>query len=389
MSESENDEQSADYQEAYKKFSEWIEFHEGKLNAPCDCCPPTSNLTVSNEPNQNTTSTTSSVTKPLKESNGLSHKSSNQLGGDEIATLNGYGKNGLTAGANGGNGKVTIDAISTSNQCLNSVIKHHQEFRDEIVEYGQKLNFELKRHLNEDPSLINERTQQSSKLEDRWHTLFLNAFEQLVVVELTKRCPKNSSTDKHIRSVANKKQKLQNTIMNRVSSSMSKQRIRPMSYPNNNVDIEWDYRHTMSLTGGHKENGSHIDLDSVDEQVTKNLTEFGENYELYFGKEDDITSFPVHSRAPSVEPDEKPKLAKATITSDSKQDDVNYNLLMLTTSSSMFSVDATKCLHKRTPSFFKRLLVSLLLAIFLIIFSALYHEPHHMHKSYYNSQPPV
>lgn len=259
------------------------------------------------------------------------------------------------------------------------MIEYHQNLQTEVEQYGRQLNCELKRHLNEDKSLGKVKTTDSQALEERWHKLWLKSLEQLVVVERTKRCPKHNLTiiGKSGTTPANK-------------SIARPQRRRPISYPNNNERLEWDYQHTLSLTGCHKENGSQIDLDSIDEQVTKNLTEFGENYEMWFGKDDEIASVAMHSRPPSVEPAEQPELAKAVVTSDpNTTDDVNCNLLMLTTPMSMFSVDAGKCLHKRGHSSFWRVMCSFLFVLALLLYSAIYHEPHHMHRSYYQGQPPV
>lgn len=256
-----------------------------------------------------------------------------------------------------------------------NVINFHRALQDEVETFGEQLNRELKRHLNEDESC----TKEHADLEQRWHKMWLKSLEQLVVVERTRRCPKHNSTiiGKSHPSPANR-------------SMARTQRRRPISYPNNNTErLEWDYQHTLSLTGCHKENGSQIDLDSVDEQATKNLTEFGENYELWFGKEDEIACIALHSRPPSVEPAEKPEIAKAIVTSNANShDDVNCNLLMLTTPSSMFSVDASNCAHLQKQSYIWRLFGSFLFAIIVLIL-ALYHEPHHMHKSYYHAQPPV
>lgn len=300
---------STDYSEAFKKFADWVESNEKRLNSACHCCPPQTG-----------------------------HQKS-----------------------------------------WKHVITYHQNLQNEVEDFGKQLNCELKRHLNEDKSCTKEQWDESTDLEERWHKLWLKSLEQLVVVERTKRCPKHNST-----------------IIGKSSSPANKsvarpQRRRPISYPNNFSErLEWDYQHTLSLTGCHKENGSQIDLDSVDEQVTRNLTEFGENYELWFGKEDEIACIDLHSRPPSVEPAERPEIAKAVVTSNSNSsDDVNCNLLMLTTPSSMFSVDASKCSHNHKQSYIWRIIGPFLFAFAVLIFSALYHEPHHMHKSYYHSQPPV
>lgn len=261
-----------------------------------------------------------------------------------------------------------------------TIVSFHQNFQTEVEDFGKQLNCELKRHLNEDKSCSKEQWKESKDLEERWHKLWLKSLEQLVIVERTRRCPKHNSTiiGKPTPSPANK--------------SMAKAyRRRPISYPNNYNDrLEWDYRHTLSLTGCHKENGSHIDLDSVDEQITKNLTEFGENYELWFGKEDEMACIAMHSPPPPVEPIEKPEIAKAVVTSDSNShDDVNCNLLMLTTPSSIFSVDATKCSRNHKPGYTWRYIGPFLIALFVLFFSTIYHEPHQMHKSYYPTQPPI
>lgn len=297
---------SANYEEALKKFANWVETNENRLNSACHCCPQANNW--------------------------------------------------------------------------NNVITQHQDLQNEVENDGKQLNCELKRHLTEDKSSNKKQWDEFADLESRWHKLWLKSLEQLVVVERTRRCPKHNSTiiGKPPSSPAN-------------MSMAQPSRRRPISYPNNYSErLEWDYKHTLSLTGCHKENGSHIDLDSVDEQTTKNLTEFGENYELWFGKEDEIACVAMHSRPPSVEPAEKPEIAKAVVSSNqNSHEDVNCNLLMLTTPSSMFSVDASKCSHNQGQNHLWRLIGPFLIAIFLLIFSALYHEPHHMHKSYYHTQPPV
>ena len=300
--------ESPNLSEAIKKFANWIETNEQKLNSACHCDPP-----------------------------------------------------------------------QTGKQIWKPVIAYHQNLQSEVESFGKQLNCEVKRHLSDDKSCTQENLDESTELEGKWHKLWLKSLEQLVIVERTRRCPKHNST-----------------LIGKSSSPANKnvskpQRRRPISYPNNFSErLEWDYQHTLSLTGCHKENGSQIDLDSVDEQVTKNLTEFGENYELWFCKEDEIACIPLHSRPPSVEPAEKPEIAKAVVTSNSSSsDDVNCNLLMLTVPPSMYSVDASKCSRSRKHHHIWRVLGPFLFAFALLVFSSLYSEPHHMHKSYYHSQPPV
>lgn len=264
------------------------------------------------------------------------------------------------------------------------VICVHQNLQNEVEDFGKRLNCELKSHLNEDEACAQTRLAQATDLEKRWHQLWLKSLEQLVVVERTRRCPKHNTT------IIGKPNST-NTANNK--TPVKPQRIRPISYPNNHSErLEWDYRYTLSLTGCHKENGSQIDLDSVDEQVTKNLTEFGENYELWFGKDDELASVTVHSRPPSVEPSEKPELARAvTITSDAyNHADINPNLLKLTTPSSMFSVEATKCSHNSRQSHKLRLIgYPLLFAIIALVFCTIAQDQHHWHKSFGYNYPPV
>lgn len=323
--------ESSNFDEAFKKFSEWVETNENLLNTACHCCPtqpqqtnPTSNISTENSPNVRT-------------------------------SFNDF-------------------------RSWKSVIEYHRKLQQEIEEVGYKLNGKLKCFLNEDKTISDDQRDESLSLEGRWHKLWLKSLEQLVVVENSRRCPIHNTT-------LIGKPTLKTSPNKRLVRS---HRIRPLSYPNSNDRLEWDYKYTLSLTGCHKENGSQIDLDSVDEQITKNLTEFGENYELWFGKEDEIANI-VHSRPPSVEPVEKPEIAKAVVTSDSNLNgDGNFNLLMLTAPSSILSIDGSKCPHKsRKPCFLWRSLVSIVFVVVLILFSSLYHEPHQMHKSYYNTQPPV
>lgn len=241
-----------------------------------------------------------------------------------------------------------------------------------------KLSHEVKLHIAEDKSCTKQQWKESKDLEHRWYKVWLSSLEQLVVVESLRRCPKHNST------LIGKPSPPPAKVVGRTN------RIRPISYPSNsNERLEWDYRHTLSLTGCHKENGSQMDLDSIDEQITKNLTEFGENYELWFGKEDEVACVTVHSRPPSVEPAEKPEVAKAVVSDLNTNGDVTCNLLMLTTPSSMFSVEASKCIPSKRRSHTWRIIGPILFAIFVLLFSAIYQEPHHMHKSYYHTQPPV
>lgn len=338
---------STSYSEAFKKFADWVELNEKKLNSACHCCPTSKPLT-----NHETTTTTTTTTTPPN--------------GGPIKEI-----------------EKTLDSSINGQNRLHTwkhVITLHYNIQIEVENSGRQLNCELKRHLNEDKTCSKQQWDDAASLEGRWHKLWLKSLEQLVIVERTRRCPKHNST------IIGKPSPLPAQM-----STGKPQRIRPISYPNNyNERLEWDYRHTLSLTGCHKENGSQIDLDSVDEQVTKNLTEFGENYELWFGKEDEVISITTHSRPPSVEPAEQPEVAKAVVTSNSNHhEDVNSNLLMLTTPSSMFSVDASKCLHNQKQSYTWRLIGPFLFAFILFIYCALFHEPHHMHKSYYLTQPPV
>lgn len=256
------------------------------------------------------------------------------------------------------------------------VIDYHQKLQNEVEDQSKVRD--LKRKLSEDKSCTEEQWDLFNKLESQWHKIWLKSLEQLVIVDRTKRCPKHNTTligKTTSPSPANK-------------SVARPQRRRPISYPNNfNERLEWDYQHTLSLTGCHEENGSQIDLDSVDEQVTRNLTEFGENYELWFGREDEIASVNLHSRPASVEPAEKPELAKAIVTSNiSSSEDVNCNLLMLTSPSTIVT---SKCSHNQKPSYMWRTVGSFLFLFGLIVISTIYHEPHHVHRSYYHSQPPV
>lgn len=351
---------SPNFSEAYEKFSKWIDTNETKLNSSCYCNNNTNNISQNHHANN--------ISTTIHTNN---HNSSNNT-----TTINNHA------------------IINTTNLIPNNriiswknVIDQHQKLQNEVEEFGKQLNCELKRHLHDDKSLGQKELDSSADLEERWHKLWLKSLEQLVVVERTKRCPKHNSTMIGKPYTKN---------LSPANMSMSKpQRRRPISYPTNTSErLEWDYDHTLSLTGCHKENGSQVDLDSVDELVTKNLTEFGENYELWFGKEDEIACVATHSRPQSVEPAEKPELAKAVVTStnSSTHEEVSCNLLMLTTPSSMFSVDASKsCLHnnKRQTSYAWRIFAPILLAVILLLFSNLYQDPHHVHRSYYHNQPPV
>lgn len=262
------------------------------------------------------------------------------------------------------------------------VINIHQNLQNEVEDFGTRLSCELKKHINEDESCAEARSIEATDLENRWHQLWLKSLEQLVVVEKSRRCPKHNITiigKPNGCSMTNK-------------TPIKPHRVRPISYPNNNSErLEWDYRYTLSLTGCHKENGSHIDLDSVDEQVTKNLTEFGENYEVWFGKDDEVASVTLHSRPPSVEPPEKPEIARAiAITSTHNHEEINLNLLKLTTPSSMFSVEATKCSHNARQSHTWRLIgYPLLFAIIALVFCTIAQDQHQWHKSFGYNYPPV
>lgn len=353
---------SNNFSEAYEKFSKWIETNETKLNSSCHCNSNTNNNTQNHQTNTTSTTTNTNHTN--------------------------YNNNNNTS-TNNNHAMINTTNLIGNNRCISwkNVIEQHQKLQNEVEEFGKQLNCELKRHLNEDKSLSQKEQDNSADLEERWHKLWLKSLEQLVVVERTKRCPKHNST---IIGKPNNKN------LSPANMSMSQRhRRRPISYPNNHSDrLEWDYDHTLSLTGCHKENGSQVDLDSVDEQVTKNLTEFGENYELWLAKEDEIACIATHSRPQSVEPAEKPELAKAVVTStnSSTHEEVGCNLLMLTTPSSMFSIDASKtCLHnsKRQTSYTWRIFVPILFAVIILLFSNLYQDPHHVHRSYYHNQPPV
>lgn len=332
-------------QEAYEKFAFWVETNEKKLNSACHCCPQTKSQTATNG-------------TPCQKENGCIREPN--IIEEEIVT--------------------PVSVLPNGHQKTHSwrnVISYHQNVQTEVEDYGKQLNYELKQHLSEDKTSTEKDWSEFKDLEERWHKLWLKSLEQLVVVERARRCPKHNST-----------------IIGKPAPTGDKsiarpQRRRPVSYPNNYSDrLEWDYNHTLSLTGCHKENGSQIDLDSVDEQVTKNLTEFGENYELWFAKDDDISLVPIQSRPPSVEPAEKPEFAKAIVTSTPKtHEDVNPNLLMLTTPSGMLSVDFNRYPRKRST--FRMFTFPVLLAIVLLIISAVYHEPHILHRTYYHKYPPV
>lgn len=361
---------SKNYGEAYEKFAEWVADKEKLLTSTCHCCPKgNSNTSIPKQPVEN-------GSKQLLSSTPLSNGTSN----------------------------------GTSTE---SIVSFHRKLQEEVENRGKQLNCELRHHLEEDKLCTKDHWDQSGALESRWHQLWLTSLEQLIIVERNRRCPTHNSASTGRQTTH--QLKLHQQTNNNTSSSSSRSpllvaykkssslrgspRKRPISYPNNAYTdrLEWDYKNTLSLTGCHKENGSHIDLDSVDEQITKNLTEFGENYELWFGKEDEIVLLDLHSRPSSVEPSEKPEIAKAVIitptttNSNSSTNDVNCNLLMLTTPSSIFSVDASKCSRQEKPqaSYRWRFFGAFLFTIAALLFSSLYTEPHHIHKSYYHSQPPV
>lgn len=260
-----------------------------------------------------------------------------------------------------------------------NVINYHKSLQNEVEVLGETLKCKLKQHLNEDKSHTKEQIDQTAELEGKWHQLWLKHLEQLVVVERTRRCPIHNST------LIGKPYPNSNG-----KNAIKAQRIRPISYPNNYNDrLEWDYRHTLSLTGCHKENGSHLDLDSVDEQTTKNLTEFGENYELWFGKEDEIACVPLHSRPPSVEPAEKPEIAKAVVTSNSSSpEDINCKILKLSMPSSLLSVPASNIPRQQMRKHSWQLLL-MLITIVVVIISGLCLEPHQLERTYRHTQPPV
>lgn len=338
-------ENKSDRQEAFKKFASWVEASEKKLNSACHCCPQTKSQA-------NGTSCQNAENGCIREPTIVEEDST-----------------------------TTLPTLANGQQRTHSwknVINYHQNLQTEVEEYGKQLNCELKQHLSEDKSSTEKDWSESKDLEERWHKLWLKSLEQLVVVERTRRCPKHNSTiiGKPAPTTGDK-------------SIARPQRRRPVSYPNNNADLlQWDYQHTLSLTGCHKEDGSQIDLDSVDEQATKNLTEFGENYELWFPKNDVISDVPIYNPPPSVEPDEKPEFAKAIVTSNLQtHEDVNPNLLMLTTPSSMLSVDVNRYPQKKCK--FRMFTFPVLLAMILLIISAVYHEPHILHRTYYHKYPPV
>lgn len=320
--------ESSNYDEAFKKFSHWVESNENQLKTACYCCPRQTNPTI------NESDDTSTNTKPPP---------------------------------------------NPDPKKWTSVIEYHREFQQKIEDLGYQHSGDIKRFLDEDESITDEQKLEIETLEERWHRMWIKSLEQLVVVEKGPCCPNHKSS-------VTTKPSFNSTLNYR--RPIHTNRVRPLSYPNCNEALDWDYRHTLSLTGCHQENGSQIDLDSVDEQETKKLTYFGENYEVWFCKEEENI---VHSRPPSVEPPERPELAKAVVTSDSNMNgDGNFNLLMLTAPSSILSIDGSKWTHsKRRSSFFWRYLAAIIFVIILILFSSIYHEPHQMHRSYYSTQPPV
>lgn len=349
---------SSNYEDAFKKFADWIESNEKRVNSACHCCPQL----------------TSTPLQPQQQSNGASPSDNFKHNSSTKTPPTPTSINATTR-------SITQSSPTTPNhqqhpQTWKHVILYHQNLQNEVEDLGKQLNCELKRLLHDEKSPSKSQIDQSQELEARWHKLWLKSLEQLVVVERTRRCPKHNST------IIGK-----SSTSSPASKSVSRlQRRRPISYPNNVSErLEWDYQpNTLSLTGSHKENGSQIDLDSVDEQVTKNLTEFGENYEMWLADADEVSD--LQSRPPSPLRDEQPIIAKA----DPKiTDDSSNQVWMITTPSAVLSVDATKCSHIQKQSNFWRIVGPCLLAIAFVAFSALYSEPHHMHKSYYHTQPPV
>lgn len=205
---------SPNRQEAFKKFASWVEANEQKLNSACHCCPkPLTTAAIS-------TTTNGTSCQQLTE-NGYT-KEPTIIEEELLANVPILANGQQRAQQNG----------------WRNVINYHQNLQTEVEDLGKQLNCELKRHLSEDKTSTEKDWSESKDLEERWHKIWLKSLEQLVVVERTRRCPKHNST-----------------IIGKPAPTGDKsiarpQRRRPVSYPNNYNDrLEWDYKHTLSLTG--------------------------------------------------------------------------------------------------------------------------------------------
>lgn len=259
------------------------------------------------------------------------------------------------------------------------VINYHSDLQNEIEVVGNQLLRELQHQPKpEGKSETDKQWKEIRQLEERWHKLYLIHLEQLVIVEKNRRCP--------IHNITMIGKPIHPPGVNRLVQA---HRRRPISYPNNQGDrLEWDYApHTLKLTGCHTSNGSQLDLESVDEQQTRNLIEFGENYELWMANEDEVPGPAMHSRPQSVEPPEKPEIARAVETSNSATN--NINTLTVTKPSSMYAVEVNHHSHGFCSRLWHFAIMAVLFGTLIgVLFPAL-QDPHLIHRSYRDAQPPI
>lgn len=264
-----------------------------------------------------------------------------------------------------------------------------------FISIEKQLEQEGNKHVLETQLLvIDENDQEKRKVDDlrqRWLDLLLDSKTARVEVEKCPNGPIRSKRTNVLRHIGPQKRNITYSVMNSARKIL---RRRPMSFPYEGGMFEWDnHLSTITLTGIQKQN-QDTDLDSVDEEATRDLTEFGEYYEKWLSEGESCTTKDIvfHSRPPSVEPD-KPEIAKATITQTDPLDFMPYNLLMLTAPSEMISVDATKChdnywQQKRNVKTNHWHLLRYIIAIcFFLVFT--FYDPPQLHKSYHYTSPPV
>ena len=384
-----NSSRSDSFAEAYDKFSKFLEETQNKLDKSCCCSLIQHQQATSSTPDKELRTNNSNGTCNLTPNNSsqistnsaLSIANASSCHLSPIATttkthhllVNDVDKTNISNDfkpslPNSSNKKST----SLHNKTWTDVILYHQEIQNEIETVGLVHSNDVRENSVD---LSDQARVESVNLRSRYEKLWLLSLEALVRVESHSSCPihsfKNSSLKKPLPRTVPKA---------RISR-------RPVSFPNSSYNgLEWDYTSSMALVGIQKSSEKPYDFDLVDEQTTRSLTEFGENYDLWLDNE--ISKDTYHERPPFVE------VAQAKVI-DKRIEESKSSLskpLTLTKPSDTISIDGSRYQDhtwnfKDDESSWRHVRYYLLIFIIVSVVSVLYYEPPHLHKYYYISPP--
>lgn len=285
------------------------------------------------------------------------------------------------------------------------VVQYHEDIKQSLEKKGIAYDYDVKRNLND---VEDKQRTEYKKLSSKCQELLLASLQAFCVVKIHNNCSIHYlSSCQKLRAKSpykyvSQRKNLAYELLERKAvnnKNFNNIRQRPVSYPNNHsVPLEWDWRGTLDLRGVPKANGHQdTELESVDKQAENNLVYYAEEYEVWLSETTPCaTRNKIHSRPPSLEPDELPTSTTAIIRkTDSDDSDVlPGNLLTITTPSKVISVvNNSNCPaqyypHKYTNQPWRKM-GYILIGFVILIISAIYREPPTLHKSYYYTSPPV